>query len=227
MNSRTINVFRNINYLPVIAALTAVSCAGCAAGVTEQKPIMPMRSTPVVPQQRVEAIEQILTNNPNDMAAQKKLAAAYITNNNYEQARHVADTLLHNHPADVDANYLMALILTRQGFDDEALKYYNKTLELDPVHVPSLFATAYLAEKKGNFYQARKLYHQVLENSPHDPDAHYNLAVLYDKKLFDEKKALYHYEKALHLYRNTEASNELLAIIKERISELKLLQKES
>lgn len=209
-------------YKTALLSLMLLFLCGCAQ---TQKAYVPHENNKVS-EETITALEEVVEVQPDNQLALKKLVSAYITNREFERARHYTEKLLALDNNDVDAHYFQGLIYARQGFEPEAVEAFNKTLEIDPNHIPSLFAKAYSEEQKNNFYGARKLYHRVLELDPNDADAHYNLAVLYDKKLFLPQKAYYHYEKALDLYRQQKVSSDLLFLLKERISELKILARD-
>lgn len=215
-------VLSNMNTKITATGLILLFMCGCAQ--TQKRYVL--HETLPISKEQISAMEEVVEVQPANILALKKLVSAYITNHEFERARHYADRLLTLDSSDVDAHYFMGLIYARQGFEAEAKEAFNKALELNPRHIPSLFAKAYIEEKKMNFYGARKLYYEVLEIDPDDADAHYNLAVLYDKKLFYPKKAFYHYEKALNLYKQQNANPDLIFLLKDRIDELKLLARD-
>lgn len=53
--------------------------------------------------------------------------------------------------------------------------------------------------ENGSYEQAEKEYLQCLKIDPDDPETHYNLAILYDDKLHENKKAIRHYKEFLKL----------------------------
>ena len=52
-------------------------------------------------------------------------------------------------------------------------------------------------QTKALYKEAEKEYLECLKISPGDADVHYNLAILYDDRLNDNKKAQHHYYKFL------------------------------
>lgn len=178
-----------------------------------------------VSKEKLEAVETLLKNDPDNEALCEEIVVNYIYNKDYEKARHLLARRISQFPNSVNSNYLMGLVYTRQDFIDEAVIYYNKVLELEKNHVPTIFNLAGIKQKKHDYEGARKQYLKVLDISPDDADAHYNLAILYSEFFYDVKSALYHYEKCLKLYQKQKKKTRLLPIIRARIRELKILKK--
>ncbi len=179
----------------------------------------------VVSKEKLEAVEMLFKNDPDNEALFNDLVVSHIYNRDYEKARHLLAQRISQFPNSLNSNYLMGLVYTRQDFLDEAVIYYNKVLELEKNHAPTIFNLAGIKQKKHDYEGARKQYLKVLDISPDDVDAHYNLAILYSEFFYDVKSALYHYEKCLNLYQKQKKNLHLLPIIRARIKELKILKK--
>ncbi len=54
-------------------------------------------------------------------------------------------------------------------------------------------------DQSNRYHEAEKEYKRALELFPEDPYTHYNLAVLYDENLNDNRKAIYHYKSYLEI----------------------------
>ncbi|MBN2120284.1 MAG: tetratricopeptide repeat protein [Candidatus Omnitrophica bacterium] len=73
-----------------------------------------------------------------------------------------------------------------------------------------------VAYTEAEFYaQAIEAYEKSLEANPDNPEAHYNLGLLYQDYEENSEKAALHYEKYLELKPQAEDSNEVKALIKE------------
>ncbi|MDD5645198.1 MAG: tetratricopeptide repeat protein [bacterium] len=70
------------------------------------------------------------------------------------------------------------------GLQEEPAIYYNAALE---------------CQQTGRYKEALDNYKKALALDPSDPDIHYNLAILYDENIEDNKKAVYHYKRYLEL----------------------------
>ncbi len=82
-----------------------------------------------------------------------------------------------------------------EQFRREVLKFhYNK---------------AFIYEQSGQYEKALVEYKKALEAGPDDADIHYNLAILYDERLLDKKKAIEHYQTYLKLSPDGEDTNKV------------------
>jgi tetratricopeptide (TPR) repeat protein len=201
-------------------------CVFIITGCASQKPSL-FEPEPKVPDSKIEAMADQLKQNPSDISLRIKLTIAYIYNRDFDNAKNTLSKIVIENENDTTANYLMGLILMRQGFLQEAKKYYDKVLKIKPNDKDTLFNLAGVELSKGNYTSAEALYLRVLEIDPEDGDAHYDIAVLYDKKLFELKKALYHYNKCVKIYKNKGIKIKLVNAIRDRISELEQIEKGS
>lgn len=71
--------------------------------------------------------------------------------------------------------------------------------KMDKERVDMHFNLAVIYEKNGLFRDAEREYLKCLRIDPKDPGVHYNIAILYDDKINNNSKAMYHYRKFLAL----------------------------
>jgi len=64
------------------------------------------------------------------------------------------------------------------------------------------FNMATVYAKEGRFREAEEEYLRALKVDPTDADSHYNLAILYDEELHDQRRAAMHYRRYLKLRPN-------------------------
>lgn len=64
-------------------------------------------------------------------------------------------------------------------------------------------------DKSGMYLEALKEYEKALAVDPQDPDTHYNLAILYDDHLDDNRVAIRHYQEYLRLRPNAEDAEQV------------------
>ncbi len=75
---------------------------------------------------------------------------------------------------------------------------------------------AVILTEQQNFSAALLEYRKVLEIRPNDPDAHYNLAVIYDDYLKNNEKALEHYRRYIEAAPNTAEAQKVRQWIKDK-----------
>ena len=86
----------------------------------------------------------------------------------------------------------------RRGDLERALSFYQKSAALDPSYATPLNDAGVLLEEKGLYDEAEKAYQQALMIHPTYPEAHANLAMLYERMGVKEK-AIYHWMKRYQL----------------------------
>ena len=78
---------------------------------------------------RVEKINEMLAENPNDSFLQHALALEYIMLGNDEDAKRLFQSLLNREPGYIGSYYHLAKLLERIGETNEAVKVYEKGME--------------------------------------------------------------------------------------------------
>ena len=73
----------------------------------------------------------------------------------------------------------------------------NKTLQAEVADMH--YNLGVILTKQNNFRAAMREYEKVLELKPDDKDSHYNLAIIYDEYMKDNKRALEHYRAYLKI----------------------------
>ncbi|MBI4597363.1 MAG: tetratricopeptide repeat protein [Candidatus Omnitrophica bacterium] len=86
----------------------------------------------------------------------------------------------------------------QRGDLESALSFYQKAATLDPSYATPLNDAGVLLEEKGRFDEAESAYQQALMIHPNYPDAHANLAMLYERWA-QKEKAIYHWMKRYQL----------------------------
>jgi tetratricopeptide (TPR) repeat protein len=82
---------------------------------------------------------------------------------------------------------------TREKYE-EAIRCYNKAISVNAANVNAYLALALLERKQGNFAAAQATYVAALQAWKDFPEAHLNLAILYDLYLNRPQQAQQHYE---------------------------------
>lgn len=77
---------------------------------------------------------------------------------------------------------------------EQAREYYRKALEVNPANVNAYLKQAVFERRQGEFDKARDAYLAALETWNDFPEAHLNLAILYDLYMNRPEEAQPHYE---------------------------------
>ncbi|MDX9702220.1 MAG: tetratricopeptide repeat protein [Candidatus Auribacterota bacterium] len=149
---------------------------------------------------------------PDYKDAYLPLAGSYQVKRLYDQAIECYRNAIRLDPEYDDAYRQLAQLLIRQRRDDEAILVYRSILKDDSS--PQLwYELAKVYGRINRLGDAVEAYIKSIELDGSLYPAHLGLAVLYDKKLGDYQKALFHYRACEKIYHNSK--------IHERIEELK------
>ncbi len=85
-------------------------------------------------------------------------------------------------------------IATKQGEKDDATELYQKAIEVNAQNINAYIRLAKVLRIQGQFIQAQNLYAEALALWPDFPEAHLNLAILYDIYMNMPKAAQQHME---------------------------------
>ena len=88
---------------------------------------------------------------------------------------------------------------------DDAIKHYQKAIATNKLNINAYLPLARLQRVRGDFIQAQNTYADALKIWPHFPEAHLNLAILYDIYLNDPLQAQQHMEAYLFLKQGDDA----------------------
>jgi len=94
----------------------------------------------------------------------------------------------------------------------------NKRLHKEIVDMH--YNLAVILTKQNNFRAAIREFEKVLEIKPDDKDTHYNLAIIYDEYMKDNKKALEHYRAYLRIAPQDKDSQKVRKWVIDKESEL-------
>ena len=112
---------------------------------------------------------------------------------------------------------MLAKIEHQQGNIEAALTYYQQALTINPQNVNIYIGLAALQRQQGQFIEAQNTYANALTIWKDFPQAHANLAILYDVYLNTPDKAQAHMEASQFLFLGkNQQVNQWLAEIKQR-----------
>lgn len=92
-------------------------------------------------------------------------------------------------------------IAMQQDHTETALEYYAKAIDINNVNINAYLRLAVAQREQGLFSHAQNTYARALALWPDAPEAHLNLAILYDIYLNDAHQAQAHMEAYLFLHK--------------------------
>lgn len=175
---------------------------------------------------------ELLNKEPNNQELLASSAWAYFEQNDFENAKKMAQKLLTIKKNDPDMTNLIAQIEENatsqllndaiskyeQGSAQEAINLFNKVLAKKPNDEYSLYYKGLCYDELKKLQEATKQYKMLLSKNPNFKEAYYSLAVDLDN-LEDYQGAISNYEKFVSL--NQGAKDEMTQFATSRIKELK------
>jgi tetratricopeptide (TPR) repeat protein len=143
------------------------------------------------------AYEQAVRKDPKALQVYRDLAELHLRMGKPEEALQAAEHVRDLAPQDPSSFLFLGNVLVAQGNLAKAAEAYEKSLQLDPQNLRAL-------ENLGNYYsivdpdKALSYYQRYLEIHPRDPDIHFQVGLLYQKK-GDREKAMSFYKQAVDL----------------------------
>ncbi len=192
-----------LRLLSPVALAVLVACAACGppksapsadagGGAKSSAP-----AAAVDPQVELAAAQQALAASPNDPEALFRLGLAWQKAGKPDSAAAAFEAVLEHDPKNVQALVHHGLVLEDLGRLGEAEAEYRRAIEMaptDPLPLINLGSLLYFHQKKT--YEAKTALAKALELDPRNPDAHFNLGVLFaDANLYNEAKV--EWEKVL------------------------------
>lgn len=131
---------------------------------------------------------------PAEAAARFRTASGLMADEQYRDARKAFEGITRDYP-DLSGPWLKLGELAEIGERMErAEKSYRKALAVNPRNVNAYLALALFQRRSGDFEGARKTYVSALELWKDFPEAHLNLAILYDLYMNQPASAQPHFE---------------------------------
>lgn len=140
----------------------------------------------------------VLVDNPAHLGALTNLAAVYILQNSYTQARTTLDRILRLDPHNTKAVVNLGIISLKTGEPDSAERRFQEALRIDPGEETALTNLAYLAKQQNNTVQLEEYYRRLLAAAPDNVEIMFAYASLLEQgSRFAEASSLY--QKCLDL----------------------------
>lgn len=131
-----------------------------------------------------------------------RLAITALNNSQLEQAETAFKGIIKTRPEFSGPWINLAIIDIRRNNLESAEKNLSKALERNPRLAQAYNAHGYIEMKKGNIKKAADHYRHAIALKEDYAFAHYNLALLHDTYLLNEKVAVRHYKRYLQLTNN-------------------------
>lgn len=149
----------------------------------------------------IEALENVLTDNPYDINTMVNLGLAYEKTGHKARAIETLEKALQIKPDYPKVLSNLGKICMKDGENPNAIEYFTRALKFDKRN-PLLYANlGYLRFKEARYKEAAREFERVLELDPNMVSAHKSLGLLYNKYLNEQEKAAYHMGKYLEARR--------------------------
>lgn len=190
--------FNNAHTAVILVLITLLS--GCASQVRRAEPIKVE-----LPEAK---LQQRVYNEGTHLAF--KQAVDLLQLDELELAKVALEDLLKQQSDIPGAWYNLALLQYNQNQPEQAQQSLARCTELSPRHAQAYTLSGMIHRQLGQFEQARLAYAKALESDRNYPQAHLNLAILYDIYLRYFEDAKQHYLRYLELDPDSEQSAQVL-----------------
>jgi tetratricopeptide (TPR) repeat protein len=164
-----------------------------------------------------EQFSRALKLDPANIEARNNLGVYYNSKGLYDKAIAEFKQILIINPDNAAVYSNLGTAFSNKGMHDSAIDALKEALRIKPDFLEAMnnLGTAY--KDKGLYDQALETFHKILELNPRVAIPHLNLAIVYLYQKKDNKKALYHLERAIEI----EPDMLQAEVIKKKIEELK------
>lgn len=150
------------------------------------------------------------------------LGILYFNIGDYSKAISSFQKELENYPMFTETAWEMASAYSRLGLSDEAIGMYSYALNIDPLCVPALFGMGNACFRNEEYENSVEYYEDLLFLKPEFYRTDIRQALLFDEKFIANvhsnigyalvkmdriDEAVYHFNKAIEMFPNTELSN--------------------
>jgi len=164
-----------------------------------------------------EHFSKSLQFDPNYVQAHNNLGIWYKNKGLYDKAIEEFKQVLRLKPDFAEVHCNLGAVYNNKGWYDHAINEFKEALRLKPHSVEAMNNLGNAYRGKGWYDQAIEAFKKTLEINPHLAIPHINLAVVYLFQKKNNKKALYHFQRALEIEPNFPQAKD----IRDKIEELK------
>ena len=170
-------------------------------------------------EQAKEHFRKALQIEPHHVEAHNNLGVWYKNKGLYDEAIEEFKQVLVLKPGFAEVHCNLGAVYNNKGWYDLALEELKEALRLKPHIAEAMNNMGNAYKGKGWYDKAIEAYKETLDINPHMAIPHLNLAFTYLNQKKDNKKALYHFERALEINPNFPQAKS----IRKEIEELKIL----
>lgn len=142
----------------------------------------------------IKEYEEVLKLDPNNAEALNNLGVIYREQNDLDKAAEHYQLVVSLHPGMEEAHNNLGVIYYLKGNYREAGLEYRKALEINPNNLKSLINIGLVYKTQGLVKRAIDTLEDVLAEDIFHPEAHYNLAILYEE-MGHLEMAIWHYTR--------------------------------
>jgi tetratricopeptide (TPR) repeat protein len=164
-----------------------------------------------------ESFIKVLQLDPYHLEAHNNLGIWYKNTGLYDKAIEEFKQVLTLKPDYAEVHCNLGAVYNNKGWYDEAINEFKEALRLKPHFVDAINNLGNAYKGKGWYNQAIEAFKKTLEINQDLAIPHLNLALIYLYQKNDNKKALYHFERALEIEPNFPQAD----AIKEKIEEIR------
>ena len=166
-------------------------------------------------EQAKEHFRKALQIEPDHVEAHNNLGVWYKNKGLYDEAIEEFKHVLILKPDFAEVRCNMGAVYNNKGWYDRAIDELKEALRLKPHIAEAMNNLGNAYKGKGLYDKAIEAYKETLNINPRMAIPHLNLAFTYLHQKKDDKKALYHFEKALEINPNFPQANSIIKEIEE------------
>jgi tetratricopeptide (TPR) repeat protein len=163
-------------------------------------------------EQAVEEMRHAVDLDPESTSLTIRLIRSYVRNQNFENARLVAERAVAHSPKDANLWVILGGIYHQLNQDEKAVESFQKAIAVDPQNVLGYGMLVSVEESANDYVAAIDIYQRLAELTPNAAAVHYNLGVSL-VRINDTQGARAALERALELKPDLARARYMLGIL--------------